>query len=405
MSCPNPDQKNLPNTSTQEKLDALAQKVHSFQQQQEVALKRLERTYSDQKSSHLPTAPERNFSMNEKTDSPLTHSSDSVRLLRPATATHTEYTQKAFGQFLRKGAAAPEIKSLSGNNDPDGGFLVPTEVSSSIHERLNELSFFRQIAAITPVSVNDFEALVSTKNADVGWTDETSARIDTDGPQFTKVKIPAHEIYARLTITQRLIDDSSVDLESWINAHITRHMAQKETDAFLNGDGTNKPKGILSCIGVGADKISALTTGRNGGFKDDSGSDALLNLMGNLKTPYLQGACWIMSRSAEIAIRKLKDPNQMHFIWQAPQGNDTQAKLFGYPVYITDYMPALTAEKNRYSVLFGNFKEGYQITDRQDVNILRDQYSKKPFVEFYTTKRVGGDVINPDAIKALNFSA
>ena len=324
---------------------------------------------------------------------------------RPATGGHeSAYATKAFGSYLRKGgASAFEMKKMSEGEDGEGGVLVPDEVSNDIHTKLTERSFMRKLARVTSISTNALDTLVSTKDMDVGWIDEASERAETGSPEFKKIKIPASEMYARLHVTQRLIDDASVDIEAFVADHAADQMAKKETEAFLQGNGVNKPKGLLHY--VGNNEIKSVSTGANGAFEGEHPEHKLFELMNTLKTPYLQNAAWILSRSAASAIQKLKEPNQMHFLWQAPAGRETRPFLLGHPVYITDYLPALNGEEATTSALFGNFKEGYQIVDRQDVHVVRDPYSKKPFVEFYTTKRVGGDVINAEAMVALKFAA
>lgn len=378
-----------------EKLDALTDSIHSHQQEHAAILSDVQKMMNA-----LPNTLE---NINRKAqETELKMNNLFLAESRPGTASiEHKMADQGFSSFLRKGdMAAMEAKDMSSGSGEDGGFLVPEQLSKNIHEKLAEHSFMRKIARVANVSSDSFESLVATKNADVGWTDGKTADA-TGSPQFKKIKIQNHSLYARLSVTQKLIDDASVNIEEWVTHHVIDQMAAKENEAFLSGDGEGKPKGLLT--NIREDAIQSIKTGANGTFSQDSAEKTLFDLVGHLKTPYLQNACWIMSRSAEAAVRKLKDPNQMHYLWQPALGADKRPSLLGYPVYVTDFMPALKENESSNSILFGNFREAYQITDRQDIQILRDQYSNKPFVEFYTTKRVGGDVINPEAAVALTF--
>lgn len=325
--------------------------------------------------------------------------------MRPMTS-GTKDVRKTYSgmkDFLRKGDETALVSKSMSSEDSEGGTLIPEQISSDIHHRLSELSFMRQLARVTSVSTDRFDSLVTAQNMDVGWTDEKSDRDETKAPELKKIRIQAHEMYARLRVTQKLIDDASVDIEQFVFEHVTQQMGAKENEAFLTGNGENCPKGLLH-YATGND-FTVMKTGAAGAFAEQNPEHALFNTISALKTPYLDKAVWLMSRTAEAAIRKMKDPNQMHFLLQAPQGSEKRSYLLGYPVYVTDHMPALENEKGSISVLFGNVYEAYQIVDRHDVRMLRDPYSCKPFVEFHTTKRVGGDVINAEAMVALNFAA
>jgi HK97 family phage major capsid protein len=354
------------------------------------------------------TKSKERFSHLEKSIQGLTQKMDARAMagLRPQMDTSgIEETKESsgFNAYIRKGDEGfLESKSMSGSSDPDGGYLVPDTLSKEIQTKLTEFSFFRNLAKTTHISSDVFESLVSDKDLDVGWTQEVGAHGETDTPSFQKIRIPVHEIYARPRATQRLIDDASVDIESWITQQISEQMAQKETAAFINGDGNGKPTGFLT-YALNADKsLQLVKTGSDGGFSEEHPEYALFDMVHALKSAYLGKAAWVMSRSAEAAIRKMRDPNQMHYLWQPPVGSGKKATLLGYPVYVSDHMPKV--ENQSLSVAFGNFYEAYHIIDRQDVRLLRDPYSAKPFVEFYTTKRVGGDLVNNEALSVLNFA-
>lgn len=326
-------------------------------------------------------------------------------LQRPITDTKMQESSlenKSFGAYIRKGETAPLNTKEMSSTDSEGGYLIPQELSTNIAERLKERSFFRKLAKVTQISTDALETLSAENDLDVGWTQEKDSRDPTDTPACNKIRIIAHELYARPRATQRLIDDASINIEDWISNQITAQMAEKETAAFIKGDGQGKPHGFLHAAAAENSGVECVKSKKDGAFDDAKPEHTLLDMIHALKTPYLNGAAWIMSRSAEAQVRKLKEPNHMHYIWEPATRSGDTASLLGYPVYVTDHMPALAAGSQ--SIVFGNFKEAYHIVDRGDVHMLRDPYSAKPFVEFYTTKRVGGDLINSDALVTLKFA-
>jgi len=311
-----------------------------------------------------------------------------------------------FMAYVRKGHDFV-LKSMNGSEDSEGGYLVPQQITHTIQSRLQEASFFRQIARVTSISTDALELLMDQGEAAVGWAQEKDAREETALPELAKIHIPVHELYARPRATQRLLDDAFVNLEQWIAEKITEQMGTKETMAFISGDGEGKPKGFLAYPNTEDPKewgkIQTLKTGVPGGFPEDSPENCLIDLFHALKPAYLKDAVWLMSRTTQAFVRKLKDPSDTAFLWQPSLSASQLPTLMGYPVYITDHMPSPKEGESTPSIAFGNFKEAYQIVDRQGMHILRDPYSAKPYVEFYTTKRVGGDVVNFEAIKILAF--
>lgn len=242
----------------------------------------------------------------------------------------------------------------------------------------------------------------------MGWAQEKDARQETETPELTKVRISVHELYARSRATQQLLEDACINVESWLVEKITAQMAETESAAFVKGNGEGKPRGFLSYEHSEAfqwGRLQALKTGKNGAFPTENPENCLIDLFHLLKPAYLKDAVWLMSRSVQAAVRKLKDPTTHSPLWQPTLSQEFLPTLMGFPVYITDHMPTLTPGEEAPGLVFGNFKQGYQIVDRQSLHILRDPYSAKPYVEFYTTKRVGGDVINFEAIKVLDLKA
>ena len=286
-----------------------------------------------------------------------------------------------------------------------GGYFIPEPMMEYIQQNLLQSSPFRRLARVTSISGGSLELLLDKGCADVGWVSEVEDRPETATPELMKLKISAHQIYAKPRASQKLLDDSSMDLESWLISKIADKIARTETAAFIHGDGKGKPRGFLnyplSAAGYSENgEIEAFKSGADG---DLPHSDVFLEVLNAMKPEYLPGAVWLMSRSAMAAIRRLKDRATGNYLWQPGLLAGQPHTLLGHSVVIVDEMPPLVRGKAGTAVAFANFKEGYQIVDRGNIHVLRDPYSAKPYVEFYTTKRVGGDVINTDAIKVVNF--
>ncbi|MBM3467893.1 MAG: phage major capsid protein [Alphaproteobacteria bacterium] len=339
----------------------------------------------------------------DKAQKRLSHLEIALRKPYIANSNEQESGEKgAFFAYIRKGEEGFEQKALSSLNDASGGYLIPHGMLDKIHSTMSVASPMRSLSRITSISTDALELLIEKGTADVGWVAETADRPETRTPELQKIRIPVHQIYAKPRASQKLLDDSSVDIESWLAEKIAEKMILTENTAFINGDGNGKPKGFLTYekvqVGKGEwGKIEAFQS-RNG-LTD---GDILLDIFHALKAHYLNGATWVMSRSALAAIRKLKDGNR-HYLWQPNISENTPASLLGYPVFIADEMPALDINEPSTSIAFGNFKQAYQIVDRAGLHVLRDPFSTKPYVEFYATKRVGGDVVNFDALKFIHF--
>ncbi len=319
------------------------------------------------------------------------------------------YKKSEFSEYIRKGSETFLKKSLSENTGKDGEYFLPSVITSQVYNRMNFLSPMRTISRIMTVSTNYVDMLVDSKNPDAGWSTRDGQDIgETDSPQINKIKIPVHEIYAKPKASQRLLDDSQINVEEWLINKISEKFAMLEDDAFINGDGADKPKGFLKYESEEAEerefgKLQHFCSGANGAFIDDKTAvNTLIDIACSLKPIYVKNAKWIMSRSALAEIRKLKNKDGMS-LWQPSFSESTPSTLLGYQVIIDDNMPALKFGTESISVAFGDFYSGYQIVDRQGFKVLRDPYTSKPFIEFYAAKRVGGDVVDFDAIKLLNF--
>ena len=319
------------------------------------------------------------------------------------------YKKSDFNEYIRKGTCDFLKKSLSDKAESCGTHFIPQEIVLRINDRLKLLSPIRAISRVITVSSNSVELLVDSKMANAGWTTKDGdERKETDSPEIQKIKIPVHEIYAKPQVSQKLLDDSRVDIEEWLIAKISEKIAMLENDAFVNGDGNEKPLGFLSIKSDEDEKrefgkLQHFFSGASGKFTDnDTAVGVLIDIVCSLKPIYVKKAKWIMSRSALAGIRKLKNTDGS-YLWQPALSEASPSTLLGYPLIIDDNMPPLTENTDSTSIAFGDFYSGYQIVDRQDLKILRDPYTSKPFVEFYATKRTGGGVVDFEAIKLLKF--
>jgi len=323
----------------------------------------------------------------------------------------TRERKAAFDRYMRKGDAsgfnALEVKALSEGSNPDGGYVVPLEIADTIDRILAKASPIRALATVQQIGSSVYRKPVTTVEAASGWVGETDARSQTATPTITAIDFPAMELYAMPAATQPLLDDAQVDIEAWLANEVQIVFAEQEGAAFVNGDGSNKPTGFLHYT-TAADaswvwgKLGYIASGADGAFASSDPADALINLAYAPKQGYRANASWVMNRKTESVVRKFKDAND-NYIWQPGLAVGQPASLLGYPVAEAEDMPDIAS--NSYSIAFGDFARGYLVVDRVGIRTLRDPFTAKPYVLFYTTKRVGGGVQNFEAIKLMKFAA
>ncbi|MFZ5670893.1 MAG: phage major capsid protein [Pseudomonadota bacterium] len=316
----------------------------------------------------------------------------------------------AWDGYLKTGAAAMlalEAKGLSEGVPTAGGYVAPPETERLIERRLQMSSPMRDIATVRTIGAGVFRKPVSTAGIESGWVAETDARPETDAPVLALLEFPAADLYASPAATQALLDDAFVNLDEWLAAECEDAFAGQETEAFVNGDGINKPKGFLSYAKV-ADaaqawgEIGYILSGAAGDFAAADPVDRIIDLIYAPKARYRANGRFVMNRRTAAKIRKFKDADG-NYIWSPATAPGAPATLLGYPAVEIETMPDVAA--NSFVLAFGDFAKGYLIVDRAGVRVLRDPYSAKPFVLFYTTKRVGGGVQNFDAVKLMKFAA
>lgn len=399
-----PEQLGAPETKMQE--SQLAQAFEAFKQANDERLHDIER-----KSSADVLLVEKVERLNAAMDAMIAKAS------RPALAGgetldfgKTEH-KSAFNTYMRTGEAQAlrvlEAKSLNGALAPDSGYLLPADAEAAILARLAALSPMRQVAMVRPLAGATLRKAVYPQGANAGWSTQTSPASSVNANQYAEVNFPTMELFAQPAATQAMLDDAAVDVESWIADEVCYAFAQAESTAYISGDGVNKPKGLLSYPTVADDSwnwgsLGTVSTGAAGAFPASNPSDVLIDFAHALKTEYRQNAAFMMNRKTQGQIRKFKDANG-NYLWAPPAVAGARATLMGFPLIEAEDMPDIAA--NALPIAFGDFRRGYLIVDRIGIRALRDPFSAKPHVLFYTTKRVGGGVQDFEAIKLLKFAA
>ena len=326
-----------------------------------------------------------------------------------------DYTT-TFASYMRDGGREDDEKlkaahktgpraAMSEGSNPDGGYTTPIEWDRTITERLKLISPIRQEANVISISKAGFTRLFTDRTVGSGWVGETASRAATATPQFTSLGFGLGEIYANAAASQQLLDDSEINMEKWLTNEVEVEFSRQEGIAFLSGDGVNKPYGILTYV-TGAANAARHPWGdikvRNSGNAALITTDAVVAVVYDLPAMYEPNAKFFLNRSSLGAVRKLKD-GQGNYIWQPTYVAGQPSTLLGRPVIDVPDMPNVAA--GNIAMLFGDMATAYLVIDRIGVRVLRDPYTNKPYICFYVTKRVGGGVQNPDAMKAMLISA
>ncbi|MEM9987931.1 MAG: phage major capsid protein [Pseudomonadota bacterium] len=310
--------------------------------------------------------------------------------------------KKAFDGYMRSGVmTAPQTKSIAAG-DADGGIIAPEETAQMVDHGLKSISPMRQIATVRQISGNTYRKPFATTGFGAGWAGETANRPETATPSLLALDFPAMELYAMPATTQALLEDSIVDVSQWIADEVQMEFAVQESKAFIAGDGVNKPRGILDYdtavdASRAVDELGVVTSAGGSVTGDD-----LIDLIYTLEQAYRNNGRFIMNRQTAAAVRKLKDTDG-NYLWAPGLAAGQPSTLLGYPVTESEDMP--NVGNNQTPIAFGDFTRGYLIVDRAGLQVLRDPFSAKPYVLFYTTKRVGGGVQDFSAIKFLEMSA
>ncbi len=339
----------------------------------------------------------------------------SIAASRPALSATADVEvphKKAFSAYLRTGdedalrGLEIEEKSMSTAVAADGGYLVDPQTAEQITSVLRGAHSIRAVANVVQVESTAYDVLVDHADIGAGWADETTSTSETGTPLIDRISIPLHELSALPKASQRLLDDSAFDIESWLAGRIADKFSRAESVAFVSGDGVDKPTGFLTYTNVENDSwtwgnLGYVATGTSGDFEPNEPADAIVDLVYSLGARYRANATFVMNSKTAGAVRKMKDADG-RFLWSDGLAAGEPARLMGYPVLIAEDMPDIAADTT--AIAFGDFNAGYTVAERPDLRILRDPFSAKPHVLFYATKRIGGDVSDFAAIKLLKFS-
>jgi HK97 family phage major capsid protein len=312
------------------------------------------------------------------------------------------WSEKEVSRVKELHTSLAEQKLLAVQSDPDGGYWVSPDETGRIVERVFETSPMRQVASVQAIGTDALEGIVDDDEAGAEWVGETEAPTNEDTPKIGKWRIPVHEQATRPKATNKLLEDSSVNIETWLAGKVARRFARAENLAFVSGDSVGKPRGFLD-YGASAsiETYDRLTIGRLITAAVGAVSfDDLLDLQGALKTAYEVMSTWAMNRRTKKDIRKLKD-NDGQYLWQPSLQVGEPETLLGRAMVMFEDLPDVATDA--LPIAIADWTEAYQVVDRTGISVLRDPYTAKPFVEFYTRKRVGGDVINTDAIKIMQI--
>lgn len=331
---------------------------------------------------------------------------------RPGGGTQTKEVSEhktAFMNFVRKGKEDGlrelEQKALQVGVDSDGGYAVPEELDRTILNLLQDEVVMRQEATTITVGGSDYKKLVNLGGTSSGWVGETEERPATDTSKLGQITPFMGEIYGFPQATQMMLDDAFFNVESWINSELAIEFSEKEEIAFTGGDGTKKPKGFLAyATSLADDKTRAFGTLQHvlSGATASVTADAIIKMVYTLRKVHRAGAKFMLNNNSLFQVRILKD-SEGNYLWRPGLELGQPSMLAGYGIAENEQMPDIAADAK--AIAFGNFKRGYTIVDRIGTRILRDPYTNKPFVGFYTTKRTGGMVSDSQSIKLMKIGA
>lgn len=379
----------------------------------EKSIEELNQAFTDFKSKHnneLSKIQKENTMLNIETkelQEQIEQKLQKLELKRPELSVSTGNSSAdeiQFKKFLRPDTQCPEIQQKSSVWD---SIPLPLTATYNLYDKVKELSPIRKFAKNIKTSANSVEIISSGGIERSGWSDNKNFQQKDEVFQVTKQKIDLHEIFARPKATKDMLEDYEKNVEEWLMTAIAREFAALETDAFINGNGINKPRGILYYTwdeNKNTEKtFDILTTNMTNGVFDVNFSNQLISMMYSLKPKYMKNAKWFMSRAMLAEIIKLKDNSQRNLIWQPQNGTDSLTTLYGHPIVICDEIPYAQNNKKNFTIFFGDMEATYTIVDKTNITILKDPFSNKPLIEFYVSKKVGGDVVNFESLKLLKI--
>lgn len=370
----------------------------------EAKLNRAEIASGDKKKAPFDEAEFKNHAL----------SAGCVNYSESGNANFADEYKTAYFHWLRKskeGMSPEEVKTMYSGSAPDGGYLVPPDMSGRIITRLYETSPMRQNAAVVTIGTDALEGLRDLgEGTSGGWVMETETRSATGTPQFGAWRIEVNEQYAYPFVTQKMLDDANINIEAWLSAKVADKMARTENTAFVSGSGIRQPKGFTQYTVDTADDSSRSATamqytktGVNGGFAASNPADILFTIISQMNPAYLNASSWYTKREVIALIRKMKGAADYQYLWQPGLQAGQPSMLVGYPIVMLEDLPALST--NGLSLAFGNMRETYTIVQRQGLRSMRNPFATLGSVGFYTTSRVGGGVVNFNTLKFVKFAA
>lgn len=322
--------------------------------------------------------------------------------------------RKAFDGYLRKGvkydlALEQKALAISTNAGADGGYAMPKVIDSEIEALVINLSPIRTIAKVQAIGTQDFHKLVNLRGTASGWVGETAARTATATPTLADLKPTMGDLYAFPQATQQMLDDVFFNAASWLADEVATEVARNEGNAFVVGDGTNKPTGMLTATIVATGDASRafgsvqyVPTGVAGLFAASNPVDIFYTTLAQLKAPYRANTKILTNKAILFEVAAFKDSSG-RYVFTPISAPGVPPAILGYPIIEAEDVPAKAA--NSYSILVGDFMRYYLIVDRFGTRVIRDDISNKPYVGFYSWRRVGGMIVNSEAVKLVKFAA
>jgi HK97 family phage major capsid protein len=319
--------------------------------------------------------------------------------------------EPAFAEF--RSILRGETRAMSSASGAEGGHLVPEEIDRIVQSQLVDISPMRRLARVVSTSTADYKVLVNVRGGTSGWAGEATSRAATDTPELEQIAPPSGELWAYPSVSNWLLDDALVDVPAFLSENVTTEFAFREGLAFLTGDGSNKPKGFLTYdTAATADAtrdfgdLQHVATGQASALPTTAVAtvDKLIDLVTALRPAYRQGpgVAWVMNSTTAAVLRKLKDAEN-RLIWAEPLTAGTPSMLLGHPVVEMEGMPDIGT--NALPIAFGNFAFGYRIIDRTGLRVIRDEVTTPGWTKWYFARRVGGAVVDSNAIKLLKCAA
>lgn len=305
-----------------------------------------------------------------------------------------QYDQ-SFWNMMRGNVSANVMNALKEGSDSDGGYLVPDEFENQLIQKLHQENVLRSISHVIQTSSGDHKIPVVASEGTASWLDEEAAYTESNS-SFGQVTLGAHKLGTLIKVSDELLNDSAFDLTNYISTELARRLGDSEEEAFLTGNGTGRPTGILNDSNGAKDGVTAADA-------DAITFDELIDLFYSLKEPYRKNAVFLMNDSTVKAVRKLKDQNGQ-YIWQPSVQLGTPDMILNRPVFTSQYMPTLSAGNK--IALFGDFSY-YWIADRQGRTFkrLNELYAVNGQVGFLGSQRVDAKTILPEALTTLKMGA